>query len=198
MSAGDFDVNGLQSIENLHRTLVALSSRIDELENELENEKVRRSALEKRLIKHDDRYGLLLDDILSLEDALEDLRPERGGVEPPERALPIMRLAWTYRTSPDSLRANERRAAVVWRHFFDVCSKTPSKYVLDSNDVGTILTAEEDSAPYRQTIRRVMDLVADLGAQFIELEKVDGRNALVIDRVAFDDLVEELSEEDSP
>ena len=195
MSAGNAEPASVSSRSELERILSSLEDRIDELESDLARERARRRELEQRVGKQEDRYGLILDDILALEDAVDDLSGPTGDMLPSEKALPIMRLTWSFEATPEALSSNERRAAIVWKHFFEVCAKTPTKYVLDSNDVGTVLAADEGSAPYRQTVRRVMDRVADLGKEYIDLQKVDGRNALVIDRVEFERLAEELASE---
>lgn len=195
MSTGESEVARITSRAELQRILTTLAQRVETLESELADERSRRQELEDLIERQDERYGLLLEDILELEDAVDRLRSPTVDTEPPENALPIMRLTWAHRASPETLQANERRATVVWSHFFDVCSKTSTKYVLDSSKVGTIITGDEGDAPYRQTIRRVMELVDELGKEFVELRTVDDRNALVIDRVSFDEYVEDLSQE---
>lgn len=195
MSAGETDPTRVTSQPELQRVLTTLARRVELLEIELESEREQRRELEEQLQKLEAKYRLIVGDILELRDSIDDFRRLSVDDEPAENALPIMRLTWAYRASPDTLQTNERRAAVVWSHFFDVCSKTQTKYVLDSSKVGTILTGDEGESPYRQTIRRVMELVNELGKEFVELRTVDDRNALVIDRASFDEYVEELSRE---
>lgn len=172
-----------------------LARRVARLETELETEREERQALEELITKLGERYRHLLEDIIELEDRVDDQSRHTGAQKPPDTALPIMRLSWSAEAAPESLKPNEQRAAVVWRSFFEACSRTPTKYVLDSTTVGTILTGHDGSAPYRTTVRRVMELIAEHGEDYIELTTVDGRNALVIDRQPFDRYVEELSEE---
>jgi len=97
-----------------------MSQRIDDLDDELARERTCRQELEEQVEKHETRYDLILNDILELEDSIEELRWPTSGTEPPEDALPIMRLTWAHRASPETLKPNERRAAVVWANFFDV------------------------------------------------------------------------------
>ena len=126
------------------------------------------------------------------------IRWPTSGTEPPEDALPIMRLTWAHRASPETLKPNERRAAVVWANFFNVCTNISTKYVLDSWKVGTILTGHEGYSPHRQTVSQVMELVAELGKEHVKLRPVEDRNALVIDRSDFDAYVEDLPAEVAP
>ncbi|MDX1748467.1 MAG: hypothetical protein R3324_21240 [Halobacteriales archaeon] len=195
MSAVEIDPPSVSSAGELERVLSRLTQRVADLEEALGAEREQRRELEEQLQSLDAKYRLIVGDILELRDSIDELRRSPPSDEPAANALPIMRLTWAYRGSPDTLQANERRAAVVWSHFFDVCSKTPTKYVLDSAKVGTILTGDEGESPYRQTIRRVMELVSELGREYVELRTVNDRNALVIDRDSFDEYVEELSQE---
>lgn len=120
MSTGESDVARITSRAELQRILTTLAQRVDTLESELADERSRRRELEDLIERRDERYDLLLKDIIWLEDAVDQLRLPTVDTEPPENALPIMRLTWAHRGSPETLQANDRRAAVVWSHFF-VC-----------------------------------------------------------------------------
>lgn len=134
-------------------------------------------------------------EINELQDELEQQRIDAQLSQtevPAEHTLPIQQIARTYHADPSVLSANEQRAAIVWSHFLDTCECTPSAFVLSSSSVCDILATTEGSRPHNETVRRVIELVADLGHSLIEVITHKNRKTLVINRTEFREFNKEL------
>ncbi|WP_331234230.1 hypothetical protein [Natronorarus salvus] len=113
---------------------------------------------------------------------------------PADRLLPIQQVTRTSEVDPSVLSANDRRAAVVWSNLFESCDRTPTKLVLDSSAVKTILQVSEGERPHNETVRRVMERVADLAGDLVSCEIHRTRKALVIDRAELAAFVDDIDE----
>lgn len=199
--------------------LAALEQRLTELETKYEQEREQRQQLETFVtslleLRGTDNptdadleqiwlaghpIGAMVDrrqrEVQTLRDDLEEQRANEQLQQteiPAEQTLPIQQITRTYQVDPDVLSANERRAAIVWSHFLDTCERTPSKFVLPSSSVRDILATEEESRPHNETVRRVIDLVDDLGDTLVEELTRNDRKTLVIDRDQFQEFSDEL------
>ncbi|WP_331232224.1 hypothetical protein [Natronorarus salvus] len=146
--------------------------------------------------------GLMLtrrrSEIEGLREEIDALRMDACMTEvATDELLPIQQVTQTYEVEPSVLSANEKRAAIVWTSFLETCDRTPTKLVLDSGAVKTILRVSEDERPHNETVRRVMDLVSDLGRGLITCEKRKNTKTLVIDREEFEGFTARLGESHS-
>lgn len=220
MSApGDVDPASIASLDDLQRAFRHLQARVDELEAELETERERRERLENLVEYRDDGRegthvenlylaGLPVGQILQSKAPKSDLEKLEDRVDAafedavqaeidPRTALPIMQVTRTYQSEPRSLTDTQRRAAIVWSEFFHFATTTQARHVLPSGEVKKILAAHDENT-HRETRGRVMDLVAELGRQYIHVEQVNGQNALVIEREPFEAYAADLHEEVEP
>lgn len=208
------------SVDDLQRTLQILQGQIDNLEGELAAERKAREQLESRVEAYEELVefrgdedspkiedihvaglpvGTILtskapkSDVEDIEERLEVVENDPGAKADPEYTLPIQQVTDTWKAGAGNLKANERRAAIVWSKFFDVAGKGPLGYTLSSSDVSTILAAKDEST-HTETVRRTMDMVADLGKDYIEVERVRGQNHLVIEHGDWREFVENLQD----
>lgn len=86
------------------------------------------------------------------------------------------------------LSANQERARFVARDVRDYADKAPAGLVVDSSTVKKVITAAEGNRPHTQTVARIMDFLADLGKDGVELTKRRGRKLVVFDREVADRL----------
>ncbi|WP_331232236.1 hypothetical protein [Natronorarus salvus] len=145
--------------------------------------------------------GLMLtrrrSEIEALSEVLDDLRLDGGSnALPIDQLLPIQETARDYEVDPSLLTANKRRAALIWTTFFETCERTPTKFVLDSGAVKTILRVNDESH-HNETVRRVMELVSELGEDLISCETHRNTKRLMIDRAEFEAFVDRLGESSS-
>lgn len=72
----------------------------------------------------------------------------------------------------------------------DYAEKVPAGLVIDSSTVKKVITAAEGKRPHTQTVTRVMDFLADMGKDGVELTKRRGKKLVVFDPAVADRLVD--------
>jgi hypothetical protein len=133
-------------------------------------------------------------EIKALSETLDELWMDGpSNALPPDQLLPIQETARDYDVNPSLLTANKRRAALVWTTFFETCERTPTKFVLNSSAVKTVLRVNDESH-HNETVRRVMELVSELGEDLISCETHRNTKRLVIDRAEFEAFADRLGE----
>lgn len=125
---------------------------------------------------------------------LEEGRSDPVAEADPADTLPIQQTVRTYQSDCGTLKANQRRAAIVWENFFDYCTHTQGKFVLHSGRLRNILRIEEGRDPYGADVGRVIDYLTDLSNGLVyEIER-NRRRVLVIDEDEFRSFYEDLRE----
>jgi cell division septum initiation protein DivIVA len=178
----------IQTIEDLQDTVERQAERIDELEDEL--------------VEHQDHTGREFADvrarITDVEnqnqeteagsgDATPGVDTEKEGTQNAE--TPLERIcALPEHVADRELTANQERARFIARDVHDYAEKAPAGLVVDSRAIKRVLTASEGKRPHTQTVARVMNFLADLGKDAVELIKRRGRKLVVFESDAADRL----------
>lgn len=79
------------------------------------------------------------------------------------------------------LTANQERARFIARDVQDYAEKAPAGFIIDSQTIKKVITAAESKKPHTQTVARVMDFLADLGKEDVDLKKRRGKKFVVVD-----------------
>lgn len=161
------------------------ADRIDELEREVEVQSSNVAGAHNRI-------GDVVDRVESLENATPE--PDSDGATPTpdgdetgtqageSPATPLEQLvALPEHLAERELSANQERARFIARDVRDYAEKAPAGLVIDSRTIKKVITAAEGSRPHTQTVARVMDFLADMGKDGVELTKRRGKKLVVFD-----------------
>lgn len=123
--------------------------------------------------------------ISSVEDKAEQSVPDDPETVPkdspavqPDTALEKVVL-WDDEDAERELTSNQYRARFVAKDVTDYARKCPAGRTINSGDVSTILQSGTDAQGRTQTVARVMQFIADLGGDRVELVKQRGTKRLV-------------------
>lgn len=114
---------------------------------------------------------------------------ETGTQAGESRATPLDQLvALPEYLAERELSANQERARFIARDVRDYAEKAPAGLVIDSSTVKKVINAAEGKRPHTQTVARVMDFLADMGKDGVELTKRRGKKLVVFDPALADRL----------
>lgn len=188
---------------------VTLVEKVESLENELEAERERRQKLEKENQELQDRVDELEKDTQVLDsradalfEAKENIRKrlDNGDLaehteqesETPdvvETETPLEDVVGLPEDVVDSqLTQNQQRARFLAKDIADYGEKAMAGRVLKAGRVGRVLRAGLDVEPHPETVRRVMEILADLADDEGTLRKRAGEKRVVVE----DSLVDRL------
>lgn len=195
-----------------------LKQTVEVLIDELEEERARSRRLERALAEsqreaekwrhdHEMRHKAASKWNDNIEDRIELLETKNAniraediiGAGPAESLIPIQQMYNACKNGAgDTLKPNQRRAAMIWPHYRKYCDPSGGKLTLTSSKVVDILTDElgiDDTHP--NTVKRVMKNLAkfsgkDEESRFIEFDDEKKVNRLQCDREDWVEVTEEM------
>ena len=178
----------IATIEDLRDTVEQQADRIDELESEFtdyrdENE-FDKAQIRQKITEVENR---------TMNTSSGDATPRDEADEENSQATetPLERICTLPEHVADrELTANQERARFIASDSQDYAEKAPAGLVIDSRAIKRVLTAIEGKRPHTQTVARVMDFLADLGQDGVELIKRRGKKLIVMDSEVADRLAD--------
>ena len=176
----------IAAVEGLQETVKHQADRIDQLETEL--------------AEHKDHTGRKFADVRARITAAENrqTQPDSANVTPGAEGektgsqTPQTLLEWICslpeHVADRELTANQERARFIARDIHDYAEKAPAGFVVGSRTIKKVIAAAEGKRPHTQTVARVMDFLADLGQESVELIKRRGKKLIVVDSEIVDRL----------
>ena len=135
-----------------------------------------------------------------IEDALDEIDPTEGGsggaTPTPEAGqsrvqTPLERVCGLpEHVAGDNLTANQERARFVAQGIRDYGRRVPAGIGIRSSEIRRVLSASEESSIHTQTVSRVMDFLADLGGDSVQLKRTRSGERTV---VFSEDIVERIT-----
>ncbi len=169
----------IQTVEDLQETVEQQAERIDKLETKLAEHKDHTGRefadVRARITETENRQT----DIDS-EDATPGVDEEKTESQNPQ--TPLERICSLPEHIADrELTANQERARFIAKDVRDYAEKAPAGLVVDSRTIKKVIAAAEGKRPHTQTVARVMEFLADLGQEYVELIKRRGKKLIVVD-----------------
>ncbi len=169
----------IQTVEELQETIKQQADRIDQLETELAEHKDHTGRefadVRARITKTENQQTKA-----GSEDAAPGGEKEKTGSQ--DLQTPLERICSLPEHIADrELTANQERARFIAKDVRDYAEKAPAGLVVDSRTVKKVIAAAEGKRPHTQTVARVMEFLADLGHESVELIKRRGKKLIVVD-----------------
>lgn len=186
--------------QKLVEKVESLEDEHEETKDELQEERERRreaererDELEERVKKLEDGRQYLIQDIVELEERLEDgdlaADVEQNADPTVERETPLEDVvSLPVEVAQSSLSENERRARFIAMNPRDYGDRVPVGRRLTAGRIGRTLRAGLDVDPHPETVRRVMQLLDDLGGDQTTRRKMDGEKRIVLEEGLVDRL----------
>lgn len=173
-------VHDLQErVKDLEAENDRLQERVDELETGLEDTRSH-AARERAEIcgrVHDLEEAATEPDSPAANPTPDAEKPGSTGLSQPESPLEQI-VALPEHMADDQLSANPQRARFVARDIRDYAESVPAGWSIASPDLRRILRAADESA-HAQTVKRVMQVLDDLGGDDVEVVKKRGTRRVV-------------------
>lgn len=175
--------------EQIEDNEAGIEDNSDEIDEVQERSARERAELSGRIWEVEEKVDEIDSDDGNVDADTRGVEPDELASTTPETPLETV-IAMDDATATTELTANTKRARFVAKDIEEYARSVPAGYALKSGEVSTILKSGTNCRGSTKTVARVMEFLADLGNDEVEIVQKRGVNRVILS----DEIVERISE----